>query len=83
MENRAAARDTAAGAANHQLGEALERAIANLTIAHREVILLLTIEGLEPTQVASMLNVTQAALRKRLERAREALRVQLRERDHE
>lgn len=51
----------------------LERALAALPEAHREVLLLVAIEGLDSAQVAAVLNIRPEAARQRLARARAAL----------
>ncbi|HEY8087761.1 MAG TPA: RNA polymerase sigma factor [Polyangiaceae bacterium] len=51
----------------------LERAIASLPAASREVLLLVGVEGFEQEQAAGMLGITYAALRQRLARARAQL----------
>ena len=52
---------------------ALERAFAQLPDAHREVLLLCVIEGLEGAEAAQILGIREDALRKRLSRARAEL----------
>lgn len=56
-----------------QKAEALERAIAKLSVAHREVLLLAGVEGLEPAQIAEVLGQKPEAVRQRLHRARAEL----------
>ena len=51
----------------------LERALGDLKPAQREVLLLVGVEGLGPSEAAHVLGVAPATLRKRLERARTAL----------
>ncbi len=51
----------------------LERALLELPIDQREVLVLVAVERLEPGQVATVLGVKPEAVRKRLERARKAL----------
>jgi RNA polymerase sigma-70 factor (ECF subfamily) len=48
----------------------LERALASLPVAYREVLLLIGVEGLQPAEAASICGVTPEALRQRLRRAR-------------
>ncbi len=60
-------------AAGNELGERLERAVAALPARHREVLLLVAIEGLTPAEAAAACGVTPEALRQRLSRARAAL----------
>jgi len=49
---------------------ALERAFAALTPTHREVALLVGVEGMQPSEVADILGLTPEAVRQRLSRAR-------------
>jgi RNA polymerase sigma factor (sigma-70 family) len=51
----------------------LERAMASLPAASREVLLLVAVEGFEQEQAASILGISYAALRQRLARARAQL----------
>ena len=51
----------------------LERALLELPIDQREVLVLVAVERLDPGQVATVLGVKPEAVRKRLERARKAL----------
>ncbi len=55
----------------------LEVALACLTLQDREVLLLVAIDDLSPSEAASMLGLTPEALRKRLQRARERLAAQM------
>lgn len=59
----------------------LDDALARLSEQHREVLLLVSAEGLTPTEAASVLGVSPRLLRKRLSRARQRLAAEL-ERDH-
>lgn len=52
---------------------ALESALRGLPEAHREVLLLVGVEGLEGTQAADVLGIKPEAFRQRLSRARTAL----------
>ena len=66
----------------------LERALAELPVASREVLLLVGVEGLEQEEVAAIVGVSYDALRKRLSRARAELaermqRLETKERWHE
>ena len=67
-----------AHAADHELASALSRALDGLSDEHREVILLRDIEGLSAPEAASSVGISVDALKSRLHRAREALRVALR-----
>ncbi|MFM2417861.1 MAG: hypothetical protein RL385_2584 [Pseudomonadota bacterium] len=60
-----------------ELSRRLERAIAALPLACREVLLLVCIEGFSTEAVARMLALDPAAVRKRLSRARNMLRAEL------
>jgi RNA polymerase sigma-70 factor (ECF subfamily) len=60
-------------AAHGELQRRLERALARLSPQHREVLLLVGLEGLTPSEAASVCDVTPEALRQRLARARAAL----------
>ena len=51
----------------------LERALGDLPESYREVLLLVGVEGMDQAQVAGVLGVSYATLRKRLSRARELL----------
>ena len=51
----------------------LERALESLSAAHREVLLLVAVEGMEQEQAARVLGLSPEALRKRLSRARTEL----------
>ncbi|MEP6655280.1 MAG: RNA polymerase sigma factor [Myxococcales bacterium] len=55
----------------------LERALADLPETHREILLLVAIEGLEIRQAATVLDLSADAARQRLSRARAALAVAL------
>jgi len=59
--------------ADSQTQLALERAFAELAPAYREVALLVGVEGLAPTEVATILGQTPEAVRQRLARARTQL----------
>jgi len=60
-----------------QLGEALERAIATLPTAQREVLVMRDVEGLSAAEVGEALGLGERAVKSRLHRARLALRAQL------
>lgn len=59
--------------AANELERRVERALAELPVAAREVLLLVGVAGLDPSDAADVCGVTPAALRQRLHRAREAL----------
>jgi RNA polymerase sigma-70 factor (ECF subfamily) len=71
----AAAPDVAAG--DHEIGQALEAAIAALDPMYREVLVLRDIEGLTAPEVATVLGVSADAVKSRLHRARLAVRDRL------
>ena len=77
-ELRAVPRDDAGSSpfealAASEAERALERALAALPLAHREVLLLVAVEKLEPAEAAQVLGETPEAVRQRLSRARAAL----------
>ena len=53
-----------------ELERALERALAALPVADREVLLLVGVERMEPHEAAEVLGIKPEAMRKRLSRAR-------------
>jgi RNA polymerase sigma factor (sigma-70 family) len=55
----------------------VEGALSRLRVEDRELLLLVGVEGLEPSAVAVMLGLSQVALRQRLARARSRLLVEL------
>ncbi|HET9955117.1 MAG TPA: RNA polymerase sigma factor [Polyangiaceae bacterium] len=57
---------------------ALERALTRLPLADREALLLCVVSGFEPSEAASILNISAEATRQRLARARAKLKVLLR-----
>jgi RNA polymerase sigma factor (sigma-70 family) len=59
--------------AAHELERRIERALATLPVAAREVLLLVAVAGLEPSDAADVCGITAQALRQRLHRARESL----------
>jgi RNA polymerase sigma-70 factor (ECF subfamily) len=63
----------------HELGVALERAIASLPPSSREVIVLRDVEALPAARVAKLLGIEVRAVKSRLHRARVALRASLAE----
>ncbi|MGH9309186.1 MAG: RNA polymerase sigma factor [Vicinamibacterales bacterium] len=60
-------------AAAGELERSIERALAALPPKHREVLLLVGIEGLAPAEAANICGISAEALRQRLSRARAAL----------
>ena len=65
-------------AVNRELSQALSRALSDLPDTYREVILLRDVEGLTAPETADALGVSLDAVKSRLHRAREALRISLR-----
>ena len=59
--------------AANQLEERIETALASLPPTYREVLLLVAIEGLEPSEAAQICGVSGATMRQRLKRARDLL----------
>ena len=59
--------------ADSQTQLALERALAAMPAAYREIALLVGIEGMQPTEVAGILGLRPEAVRQRLSRARTLL----------
>jgi len=60
-----------------ELGQALEKAIAELEPMYREVLLLRDVEGLSAAEVAEVLQIGVAAVKSRLHRARAQVRQRL------
>ena len=60
-------------AAANELESRIESALATLPIAFREVLLLVAVEGLRPSEAALVCGLTPEALRQRLKRARTML----------
>jgi RNA polymerase sigma-70 factor (ECF subfamily) len=69
----APARSPFEDAASSELGRRLECALASLPVDAREVLLLVGVEGLTPSEAAVVCGVTPEAMRQRLKRARAAL----------
>ena len=59
--------------AGHELGRRLEAALASLPVGYREVLLLVSVEGLRPAEAAQVCGISGEALRQRLSRARALL----------
>lgn len=64
-------------AADHEVGAALQRAIAALTPPYRDVLVLRDVEGLTAPEVAAALGIGVDAVKSRLHRARVAVRDEL------
>lgn len=64
-------------AAGAELGVRLEEALAALPPDAREVLLLVGVEGFEPSEAAQILGISPEALRQRLSRARKALALRM------
>ena len=73
MDPAALARAPGPGPADDPGCRDLERALASLPEIHREVLLLVGVEGLEMDQAAAVLSIRPDAARQRLARARAAL----------
>ena len=56
-----------------EAGRRLEAAIGALPVAYREAVLLVLVEGLRPSEAASVCGISPEAMRQRLSRARAAL----------
>jgi RNA polymerase sigma-70 factor (ECF subfamily) len=68
-------------AAARASAEAVSRAWSALGVAHREVLLLSVVEGLEAARIAEVLSITPEAVRQRLHRARAELAARLERED--
>jgi len=68
-----------AAAALSELEERLEAALARLSLADRELLLLVGVEGLTPSEVATISGVPPVTVRARLHRARERLTEEMRD----
>ncbi|HZI80268.1 MAG TPA: RNA polymerase sigma factor [Vicinamibacterales bacterium] len=76
-----AAESPFAQAAGHELGRRLEHALASVSVEAREVLLLVGVEGMTPSEAAAVCGVTPEAMRQRLKRARALLSERLAESD--
>jgi RNA polymerase sigma factor (sigma-70 family) len=65
--------------AGSELGRRLERALASLSMDAREVLLLVGVEGMTPSEAAAVCGVSPEAMRQRLKRARALLAARLAE----
>jgi len=63
--------------ATSELERRLESALASLPVSSREVLLLIAVEGLRPSEAAVVCGVTPETLRQRLKRARDLLATRL------
>jgi RNA polymerase sigma-70 factor (ECF subfamily) len=59
--------------AANELEARLEAALATLPATYREVLLLVAVEGMEPSEAATVCGINTVALRQRLKRARDLL----------
>jgi RNA polymerase sigma-70 factor (ECF subfamily) len=66
-------------AAGTELGRRLERALATLSVEAREVLLLVGVEGMTPSEAALVCGISPEAMRQRLKRARAQLAERLTE----
>jgi len=57
----------------NETGRRLDEAIAALPAAHREALLLVSVEGMKPAEAAAVCGITPEAMRQRLSRARAAI----------
>lgn len=64
-------------AARGELSRALQRAIERLDESHREVLVLRDVQGLTASEVGEILGISVEAVKSRLHRARQAMRVEL------
>lgn len=64
-------------AAASETGRRIEAALGTLPVAYREAILLVVIEGLRPSEAATVCGISPEAMRQRLSRARTALAARL------
>jgi RNA polymerase sigma-70 factor (ECF subfamily) len=62
-----------AQAAGNELERRLERALTSLSVEAREVLLLVGVEGMTPSEAAGVCGVSPEAMRQRLKRARAQL----------
>ncbi len=69
--------DPSSQATVHELSEILDEELARLPAKFREVVLLSQVEGLNRDELAERLGITVAAVKDRLERGREQLRMRL------
>jgi len=76
-----AAESPFAQTAGHELGRRLEHALASLSVDAREVLLLVGVEGMTPSEAAAVCGVTPEAMRQRLKRARALLAERLDEQE--
>lgn len=56
-----------------RLARRLERALGRLPLRHREVLILMGVEGLDAAEAGQVLSLSSGSVRKRLSRARQAL----------
>lgn len=73
VARRASPRDPARALEARQTAARLDAAIAALPEAQREALMLVTVDGLEPSEAASVVGCTPETLRQRLSRARAAV----------
>lgn len=66
--------------ANHELERRVEAALATLPMIYREVLLLVAVEGLRPSEAAVVCGISPEALRQRLSRGRALLAQRMSER---
>ncbi len=64
--------------ARDEVEKRIEQALASLPLHYREVLLLVAVEGMTPSEAAAVCDLDPAALRKRLSRAREMMAAKIR-----
>ena len=67
--------------AGNELERRIEAALAGLSVDAREVLLLVGVEGMTPSEAAAVCGVTPEAMRQRLKRARAQLSRRLEDRE--
>lgn len=72
--------DASAGAADSDVAARVREAIAALPVRHRTILMLRDIEQREPEEIATLLGISRNALKIRVHRARQALKVALEKR---
>ena len=68
-------------AATSEFERRLERALGTVPATHREVLLLVGVEGMRPAEAAQVCGISAEALRQRLRRARQMLDQAMRQQD--
>jgi RNA polymerase sigma-70 factor (ECF subfamily) len=68
-------------AENREAIQRMEESLAALSDSHREVLLLVTVEGFDQERVGEMLGISYASVRQRLSRARAELQAEMKRRE--